>query len=375
MKSFFAKRLFDGFTLHSNVRFEVNKTRVTAFYSDSEDESNAEVIHELVIPAMVDVQVNGGGGVQFNETPTLSTLQQMAKAYLNVGTGSLMPTIITDDIDVMNKGADAIALGHKWDPGAIPGVHFEGPHLSIAKKGMHSAKHIRSLSDKELALFTRDDLGKVIVTLAPEAVLPSDIEALTSAGVIVSIGHTNATSEDCFTAFNAGATGATHLFNAMSPFTSREPGVVGASLYRDDVYCGLIVDHHHVHPVSATLAIKLKGDKRLMLVTDAMAPAASDVDHFVYQGTKVMRKNNTLRLEDGTLAGSLLTMEQAIQHTHFDLNIDLQATLRMATSTPAAFIKSEANIGTLRTGAVANFVTLDESLKVTRCWRNGELAQ
>jgi len=127
--------------------------------------------------------------------------------------------------------------------------------------------------------------------------------------------------------------------------------------------------------VSATLAIKLKGDKRLMLVTDAMAPAASDVDHFVYQGTKVMRKNNTLRLEDGTLAGSLLTMEQAIQHTHFDLNIDLQATLRMATSTPAAFIKSEANIGTLRTGAVANFVTLDESLKVTRCWRNGELAQ
>ena len=375
MKSFFAKRLFDGFTLHSNVRFEVNKTRVTAFYSDSEDESNAEVIHELVIPAMVDVQVNGGGGVQFNETPTLSALQQMAKAYLNVGTGSLMPTIITDDIDVMNKGADAIALGHKWDPGAIPGVHFEGPHLSIAKKGMHSSKHIRSLSDKELALFTRDDLGKVIVTLAPEAVLPSDIEALTNAGVIVSIGHTNATSEDCFTAFNAGATGATHLFNAMSPFTSREPGVVGASLYRDDVYCGLIVDHHHVHPVSATLAIKLKGDKRLMLVTDAMAPAASDVDHFVYQGTKVMRKNNTLRLEDGTLAGSLLTMEQAIQHTHFDLNIDLQATLRMATSTPSAFIKSEANIGTLRTGAVANFVTLDESLKVTRCWRNGELAQ
>lgn len=375
MKSFFAKRLFDGFTLHSNVRFDVNETRVTAFYSDCEDESNVEVIHELVIPAMVDVQVNGGGGVQFNETPTLPTLQKMAEAYLKVGTGSLMPTIITDDIDVMNKGADAIALGHKWDPGAIPGVHFEGPHLSIAKKGMHSSTHIRSLSDKELALFTRDDLGKVIVTLAPEAVLPSDIETLTKAGVIVSIGHTNATSDECFAAFDAGATGATHLFNAMSPFTSREPGVVGASLYRDDVYCGLIVDHHHVHPVSATLAIKLKGDKRLMLVTDAMAPAASDVDHFVYQGIKVMRKNDTLRLNDGTLAGSLLTMEQAIQHTHFDLNIDLQATLRMATSTPAAFIKSEANIGTLRTGAVANFLTLNNDLKVTRCWRNGELAR
>ena len=373
MKSYFAKLLFDGFSFHSNVRFEVINNRVTTFCSGSEDESNAKVIHELVIPAMVDVQVNGGGGVQFNETPTLSTLKQMAEAFLKVGTGSLMPTIITDDIDVMNKGADAIALGHKWDPGAIPGVHFEGPHLSITKKGMHSSKHIRSLSDKELALFTRNDLGKVIVTLAPEAVSTSDIETLTNAGVIVSIGHTNATSQDCFAAFDAGATGATHLFNAMSPFTSREPGVVGASLYRDDVYCGLIVDHHHVHPVSAKLAIKLKGDKRLMLITDAMAPAASDVDHFVYQGVKVIRKNNALRLNDGTLAGSLLTMEEAIQHTHFDLSIDLQATLKMATSTPASFIKSDANIGTLRTGSFANFITLNKDLRVTRCWRNGEL--
>ena len=124
MKSYFAKLLFDGFSFHSNVRFEVINNRVTAFCSGSVDDSNAEVIHELVIPAMVDVQVNGGGGVQFNESPTVSTLQQMAEAFLKVGTGSLMPTIITDDIDVMNKGADAIALGHKWDPGAIPGVHF-----------------------------------------------------------------------------------------------------------------------------------------------------------------------------------------------------------------------------------------------------------
>ena len=372
MKSFFAKRLFDGFTLHSNVRFDVDESRVVAFYPDFENVTNAEIIDQLVIPAMVDVQVNGGGGVQFNETPTLSALQQMANAYLTVGTGSLMPTIITDDIEVMNKGADAIALGHKWDPGAIPGVHFEGPHLSIAKKGMHSSTHIRSLSDKELSLFTRDDLGKVIVTLAPEAVLPSDIETLTKAGVIVSIGHTNATSDECFAAFDAGATGATHLFNAMSPFTSREPGVVGASLYRDDVYCGLIVDHHHVHPVSATLAIKLKGDKRLMLITDAMAPAASDVDHFIYQGTKVFRKDDALRLDDGTLAGSLLTMEQAIQHAHFDLSVELQSVLRMATSTPATFIKSEKSVGTLRLGSMANFVTLNQNLQVKRCWRNGE---
>lgn len=222
MKRYFAKTFFDGYNLHNNVRFEVNDGKITQVVTHSTP-ADATVLNGLIMPAMVDVQVNGGGGVQFNDAPTLATLQQMSRAYLTVGTGSIMPTLITDDIAVMNQGADAIAAAHKWDQTAIPGVHFEGPHLSSAKKGMHSDKHIRPLSDEEFALFSRSDLGTVMVTVAPEMVPPEDIKRLTDAGVIVSIGHTNADAETCLRAFDAGATAATHLFNAMSALTSRSP--------------------------------------------------------------------------------------------------------------------------------------------------------
>ncbi|WP_252736272.1 N-acetylglucosamine-6-phosphate deacetylase [Aestuariibacter sp. A3R04] len=371
MMRYFAEQLFDGYHLHNNVRFEVSNGKITQVLTRSTP-ADATVLKGLIVPATVDVQVNGGGGVQFNDAPTLATLQQMARAYLTVGTGTIMPTLITDDLDVMRQGADAIAQAHKWDPAAIPGVHFEGPHLSSAKKGMHSDRHIRPLSDEEFALFTRSDLGTVMVTVAPEMVSPEDIKRLTDAGVIVSIGHTNADAHTCLAAFDAGATAATHLFNAMSALTSREPGAVGATLFRNDVYCGLIVDHQHVHPISATLAMRVKGDEKLMLITDAMAPAASDSDHFYYQGIKVLRQGPTLKLEDGTLAGSVLTMEEAIQHTHFDLQMSLVSTLKMATSTPAQFLDIDNQVGVLKEGACANWIALDDKLNVTDFWRNGQ---
>lgn len=368
---YFAPQLFDGTTLLSDVSFDIEDGKVT-FLTPNSEASDATVLNGLVTPAMVDIQVNGGGGVQFNEAPTPETLKQMADAYLTVGTGSIMPTLITDDLEVMKRGADAIAIAHADNPAAIPGVHFEGPHLSQAKKGMHSSSFIRPLSDEEFAVFTRKDLGVVLVTVAPEMVPPEDITRLVEAGVIVSVGHTNADSETCLRAFDAGATSATHLYNAMSALNSREPGVVGSALYRDDIYCGLIVDHQHVHPISASLAIRLKGDDKLMLITDAMAPAASDADHFMYQGIKVLRQGPTLKLADGTLAGSVLTMEEAIQHTHFDLGFPLDSVLKMATATPAAFLGLSDTLGALKPGAVANFISLNDELGVTAYWRDGQ---
>lgn len=367
---YFAPQLFDGYCLLTDVSFEVEQGRITTLTPHSEA-GDAQTLQGLVMPAMVDIQVNGGGGVQFNEAPTPETLQQMSAAYITVGTGSIMPTLITDDFDVMRRGADAIAKAHADNPAAIPGVHFEGPHLSLAKKGMHSDSFIRPLSDEEFAVFTRKDLGVVLVTVAPETVSPEDINRLVEAGVIVSVGHTNADSETCLRAFDAGATAATHLYNAMSALTSREPGVVGSALYRHDVYCGLIVDHQHVHPISATLAIRLKGDDKLMLITDAMAPAASDADHFMYQGIKVLRQGPALKLADGTLAGSVLTMEEAIQHTYSDLGIELTSVLKMATRTPAKFLGLSDQIGVIAPGAVANFITVSPALRVTGYWRDG----
>ncbi|MBU2979928.1 N-acetylglucosamine-6-phosphate deacetylase [Alteromonas sp. C1M14] len=372
MTRYFASQLFDGYSLLNNMRFEVENGRITRLVSHASAE-DAIPLDGLVMPAMVDIQVNGCGGVQFNDAPTVDTLKQMANAFLTTGTGSLMPTLITDDLAVMKQGADAIAQARQWDPIAIPGVHFEGPHLSTAKKGMHSNQYIRELGAEEFALFTRKDLGTVMVTVAPETVSTADIRRLTDAGVIVSVGHTNATAEACFAAFDAGASSATHLYNAMSPLTGREPGTVGAALYRNDIYCGLIVDHQHLHPVSATLAIRLKGDEKLMLITDAMAPAASDQDHFYYQGVKVLRQGPALKLEDGTLAGSVLTQQEAIQNTHFDLGFPLDSTLKMATATPAHFLGLSNTIGTLKEGAQANWLTLDKKLAITGTWRNGKL--
>lgn len=310
--AFFARRLFTGHEWLDDVLIEVSNTTIDRLTPNS-TAADACILDGIVCPGFIDIQVNGGGGVQFNHTPTTACLIQMASAHATTGTASLLPTVITDDIAVMREAARQIAIVRKTAPHIFLGVHFEGPHLSAAKKGMHSRDHIRPLSDAEMALFCDPSLGQVIVTLAPEMVNTGQISELTQAGVIVNLGHTDATFEQASDAFDAGARGVTHLYNAMSALTSRAPGVVGAALYHRDAYAGLIVDHHHVHPASATLAIRAKGAERLCLVTDAMAPAASDIDHFFYQNTKVVRSQGTLRLDDGTLAGSVLTMIEAVR--------------------------------------------------------------
>lgn len=370
MTEFFAPQFFDGHTLLADVTFAVADGKVVSVTPNT-TAGAAQVLNSLVAPGMVDVQVNGGGGVQVNDAPTPATWQTLADAHRVHGTTSVLPTVITDDLVIMQRAADTQASMHQTDPARFVGIHFEGPHLSQAKKGMHSSAHVRGLGEAEKQLFTRKDLGQVVVTVAPETVSAQEIRWLVRQGVIVSLGHTNASYEQASAAMAAGATGVTHLYNAMSALTSREPGVVGCGLYEKDVFCGLIVDLEHVHPVSATLAMQAKGPDRLMLVTDAMGPAASDTDYFDYQGTRVTRQGNTLRLADGTLAGSCLTMQQAIANTYLTLGQPLDATLAMATSTPAAFL-GRPEIGSLQTGATANFILLDSALNVTACWQNGE---
>lgn len=372
MQYYFTDTYFDGWEFLSNVRFALADGKIHSLQSNTTADG-ATRIEGMVVPAFIDIQVNGGGGIQFNEHPNAESLIQMVDAHLRTGSGSIMPTLITDDIAVMHRGADAIAQARKSLPYAIPGVHFEGPHLSNAKKGMHSAAHIRPVSQDEMAIFCRQDLGQVMVTVAPESMDESAIKALTDAGVIVSLGHSNASYHQAQTSYDAGATAATHLYNAMSPLSSREPGMVGAALYNRDVYCGLIVDHVHVHPVSASLAIRLKGDDKIMLVTDAMAPAASDIDHFVYQGVKVVRQGTSLTLTDGTIAGSVLTMIEAVQNTHQDLAITLSSVLKMATSTPATLLGKADVIGGLQPGHQANLLVLDNELNITSCWRDGKM--
>jgi N-acetylglucosamine-6-phosphate deacetylase len=369
--TYIAQQLFDGHTIQSNMGLTVRDGRISAIQSNP-DTHNATYLNGLVTAGFIDVQVNGGGGLLFNQAPSLNTLLTMSKAHSVFGTTAMLPTLITDELGVIEQAANAIAEAIALQSPGILGVHFEGPHLSQPKRGIHSADFIRPIADRELAEYTRQDLGKVVVTLAPENV-PTDVIAdLVKQGVHVSLGHSNANAQTVMAALEAGATGFTHLYNAMSALTSREPGMVGAALLHQSSYCGLIIDHHHVHPISCQLAIKSKGWQHIMLVTDAMAHVGSDIESLDYLRTKIIRKGNKLTLPDGTLAGSVLDMASSVRNCHQDLHIPLIEALNMASATPAAFVGEQHNIGKLAVGLQADFVVLDEKQHVQSSWIRGK---
>ncbi|GLS25160.1 N-acetylglucosamine-6-phosphate deacetylase [Marinibactrum halimedae] len=376
--SFFAPRLFDGQQWQDNVLITIDKGVITALEPDQSPTPTSLPIHGVLVPGFVDVQVNGGGGVMFNQSPTVESLSIMAKAHSRFGTTSLLPTVITDSLVVMERAADAVAealadksITKKCVP-QVKGIHFEGPHLSSAKKGVHSEKFIRSISDEEFALFCRRDLGTVMVTVAPENVSPSVISELVKEGVVVALGHSNATADIVTKALDAGASGFTHLFNAMSPITGREPGMVGTALMTRDAYCGLIVDFEHVHPMNCQLAMQQKTADKIVLVTDAMAHVGSDETQIDFFDTTIIRHQGKLTLPNGTLAGSVLDMATAVRNTHQTLGLSLADALTMATTTPASFIGQGSKLGAIKVGLPADMVWLDAQLGVEKVWVAGE---
>ncbi|WP_017444985.1 N-acetylglucosamine-6-phosphate deacetylase [Gayadomonas joobiniege] len=318
----------------------------------------------VLVPGFIDVQVNGGGGVLFNNAPQPESLLQMIKAHSRYGTTALLATLITDDISVMQAAADAVAYARKKQFPGILGIHFEGPHLSVAKKGVHPANLIRPISTAEWQLFERTDLGIKKITVAPENICPRDILKLTELGWVVSLGHSNATAEQVNAALAAGATGFTHLFNAMSPLTSREPGMVGAALEAEAAYCGIILDNHHVHRQSARLAWKLKGSAKLALVTDAMALVGSHQNSFELFSETITRQEDKLTTYTGQLAGSHLSMAQALNNAVNQFGIPFADALIMLSRTPAAWLKQSDYLGQIKIGRQADWVLLDKELNV-----------
>lgn len=387
-----AKRLFDGEHYHENALFMVKAGRFYLLGSSFENTlfenklpestlpKNAPVIHlsGLVCAGFIDVQVNGGGGAFFNKNPTRECAEQIATSHSQFGTTAMLPTLITDDITVMQQAANTISellacpKSTSKKATSVIGIHFEGPHLSSNKKGTHSEAYIRPISEQEWAIYARQDLGIKVVTLAPECVSPDDITRLTQLGVIVCLGHSNADFATTNCALQAGATGFTHLFNAMSAFTSRAPNMVGAALLDAKSWCGLIVDGQHVHPSSAKLAINTKTTGKMMLVTDAMPPVGTNITEFdFFDGRKVYRNGNKLTSSTGELAGSVLDMATAVRNTHA-LDISLEESVRMATLYPAQFLNQAQQMGQLKNGYVANFVVLNQQLKVTQTYLHGQ---
>jgi len=367
---FHAKRLFDGQNFSDDQVLTITNGVISAI--DQNTDNVDMQVSGLVVPGFIDLQVNGGGGALFNDSPSVDKLKTIMAAHARFGTTAMMPTLITDKIEIMAQAADVISEAITQKVPGILGIHFEGPHLSLAKKGTHSAELIRPISDAEWPILSRKDIGQVVVTLAPETVSTKDITRMVQLGIKVCLGHTNADFTTAQNAVNAGATGFTHLFNAMSPLQGREPGVVGCALLNDNTQCGLIVDGHHVDYASCLLAIKTKPAGGVFLVTDAMPPVGTDMKEFPLYDRTVYVDNGKLTSTTGELAGSSLDMATAVKNTHLCLDVPLDESLRMASLYPAQYLYKDIIRGELKVGMQADMVVLNDQLTVLSTWIGGE---
>ncbi|WP_261884726.1 N-acetylglucosamine-6-phosphate deacetylase [Vibrio pomeroyi] len=322
-------------------------------------------------PGFIDLQLNGCGGVMLNDEITANTMQIMHKANLKSGCTSFLPTLITSSDEDMRAVITAAREYHNQYQNQSLGLHLEGPYLNVAKKGIHSVDHIRKSDNEMIELICENSDLVAKVTLAPELNDPEHIERLQKAGVVVSIGHTNATYAEARQGFESGITFATHLFNAMTPMVGREPGVVGAIYDTPEVYAGIIADGFHVDYANIRIAHKIKGEK-LVLVTDATAPAGADMEYFIFVGKKVYYRDGKCVDENGTLGGSALTMIEAVQNTVEHAGIALDEALRMATLYPATAIGVESKLGRIKKGMVANLAVFDRDFNVKATVVNGQ---
>jgi N-acetylglucosamine-6-phosphate deacetylase len=325
----------------------------------------------ILAPGFIDVQVNGGGGFLFNETPTVEAARAIAAAHRRFGTTSLLPTVITDRPDIMRQGAEAARAASFMPDSGVLGVHLEGPFISPKRPGVHSPALIRPMRPADAAwLAALAHTVPLLVTLAPEEVETVFLDEMAAAGVVMSAGHTAASAERVAEGLSHGLRGFTHLFNAMPPLAGREPGPVGAALANDTAWCGLIVDGVHVHPVSLRLALAARPEERMLLVTDAMPVLGTAAESFSLYGARIVRRHGRLEREDGTLAGADLDMAAAVRNSVGMLGVSVERALRMASTYPADFMRV-ADRGRIAPGLRADMVLLTEALAVRGTWLGG----
>jgi N-acetylglucosamine-6-phosphate deacetylase len=322
-------------------------------------------------PGFIDAQVNGGGGVLFNDAPTVETIAAIGAAHRRYGTTGFLPTLISDDLAVVREGVRAVDAAIAAGVPGVLGIHIEGPFLNVDRKGIHDPAKIIALHDVGLATITGLKHGRTLVTLAPERTTPAMIRRLADAGVIVAAGHTDGSYDEIRAAIAAGLTGFTHLFNAMSPLTSREPGAVGAALADPDCWCGLIVDGRHVHPATLRIALAAKRHDRFMLVTDAMPSVGSAEKSFLLNGQRITVEDGVCVNADGTLAGSDLDMARAVRNTQALLGVPLAGAVAMASTNPARFLRLDAERGTIAVGKRADLVAIAADGSIAESWIGG----
>ncbi|MDJ0474985.1 N-acetylglucosamine-6-phosphate deacetylase [Pantoea eucalypti] len=328
----------------------------------------------MIAPGFIDLQLNGCGGVQFNDSLgalSIETLETMQRANEKSGCTSFLPTLITSSDALMKRAIETMRAYLQKHQHQALGLHLEGPWLSKAKKGTHDPALIR-LPDAAMVQYLCDNADVITkVTLAPENAGSEVIRQLTDAGIIVSAGHSNATYEEAKAGFSAGVRFATHLYNAMPAFAGREPGLIGALFDSPDVYCGIIADGLHVHYANVRNAKRIKGDK-LVLVTDATAPAGADISEFIFAGKTIYYRDGLCVDENGTLSGSALTMIEAVQNSVEHVGIALDEALRMASLYPARAMGVERQLGSIEAGKIANLTVFTRDFKIIKTFVNGD---
>lgn len=376
-QAFIAPKIFDGHEWHERMALVVADGRVEGLIAaDSPTDAERVPVDGLIVPGFIDLQVNGGGGALLNQSPTREAIATICSAFAQFGTTACLPTLITDTPEVNDRAIAAGIAATGTVPGFL-GLHLEGPHLSVARKGAHDPALIRPMDETDIQrlVAARQKLPNLLVTVAAETVGPEQISRLVQAGIVVSIGHSDGTYAQVRGAADAGATMVTHLFNAQSQIGNREPGVVGAALDIGTLHAGLIADGIHVHAASIGAALRAKrGPGHVFIVTDAMSPTGTDMESFELTGRTVFRKDGALRLADGTLAGADLTMIGAIAYLTAHVGVTLDEALRMASLYPAEALGIAADYGHLRRGARADFAVITPDLSVRQTFALGKPA-
>lgn len=369
------EQVFDGNRLHRDTSLVVRDGLVQGLVPNAQLEADVDRIDlggGILAPGLIDLQVNGGGGLMLGDAESVEDIARICHAHLSLGTTALTPTLITDTPETTRK---VVKLGiEAWARGVrgFQGLHLEGPHLFKGRKGAHDPDLIRPMTDEdmELYLYAAGHLPSLIVTIAPETVTPDQIRRLAGAGVHVSLGHSGASYAECKTASEAGASCVTHLFNAMSPLQHREPGLVGAALDLGALSAGLIADGVHVDPVAMKIALKAKeGPGRIFLVTDAMSQTGTDVTSFHLGGREIFRRNGTLTLADGTLAGADIDLPSSLAYLTGNVDVPVETALAMATRDPAEVIGRP--LGQLVEGRSADLVHFVDDFSVAGVWVKG----
>jgi N-acetylglucosamine-6-phosphate deacetylase len=373
-KAFISARIFDGYDFSTGRALIAEGALIRDILPVGEIPQGLEIIDlggATLAPGFIDLQINGCGGVLFNDDISEATLEPMHQTSLRFGATSIMPTLVPSPAADLEKAVEAAAAFYHKKPHAIMGVHLEGPFISKAKRGAHNEKYIRPLDEKTvdfLCAKVRDI--PIVLTLAPEENTGGLIRRLALGGVRLSLGHTNATYEEAMEGIAGGLRQATHRFNAMSAFESRQPGVVGAVL-NSSVYTGLIVDGMHSSFHSVNLVKKIKGD-RICIVTDAVTPMGTDMKEFRFAGQMVRVIDGKCINEQGALAGSSIDMLSSVKNAVIHAGIGEGEALRMAALYPARAMGVDLTMGSLRPGMLANLIAYDRDWNLVHVMFEGK---